>query len=207
MPKKRNLRSQSALKNADWPLSEEETFALMLDTQRQCFQADKTNSLPAFHAMACLLSYIWRKDENTPDRVSVPYWVVEVIGKGFMRYMDSAASGQTVGFGQAMQIEGGGQGKPPRIVQYLKEVGDMRIAQQIAVAKQAGVKVEAAVQDAADAYNLNHQTIRDIWSRLAGHAQKQLRRLRAAIEQQRMTGDPQHRAVATKPRPTRRTTS
>jgi hypothetical protein len=71
--------------------------------------------------------------------------------------------------------------------QYLKELRDIRIAQRIALAKEAGVKVEAAKQEAADAHNLDHKTVRDIWSRLARRASTQLQRLRMASERQGLT--------------------
>ncbi len=65
--------------------------------------------------------------------------------------------------GEAYGLEGGGQGKEPRIQRSLRQLRDIRIATAIARAGMKGVKIEAALQEQADETRLSVGQVRRIW--------------------------------------------
>jgi len=62
--------------------------------------------------------------------IQVPWWIVDILGRGWKRYMEGP-EGSTLG--EALGLEGGGQGKHPAKRKWAKDLRDLRLA--IAVAE------------------------------------------------------------------------
>ncbi len=62
--------------------------------------------------------------------IQVPWWIVDILGRGWCRYMDAPERST---FGDALGLEGGGQGKQPAKREWTKYLRDLRLA--IAVAE------------------------------------------------------------------------
>ncbi|KLK92651.1 hypothetical protein AA309_13260 [Microvirga vignae] len=175
----RGQQLESAWTDANWPFAAEQDLAIFLAMTREAFAADSTNSLPAFEALGYVASYYWRKDE-APESVTIPFWVVEVIVSGYQKYKAShtGPGGARLKFGEALQMEGHGQGKRPRIHDHLKQLRDIRIAIHLVLLEEKGWKIDAAIQELADRTGIHHTTVRDLWVRHAEQARKALRNFR-----------------------------
>ena len=147
----------------------ENELELCLDILRQQFETNPSHTLPAFEALTAIVSHAWLHDEHPPT-VTVPWWTAEILCEGFMRYRDSALTAAPITLGEAYGIEGGGQGKQPKIQESLRELRDIRIATGVAMREAEGQKIEAALQDAADASGLSLSHVRRIWENNRDHA-------------------------------------
>lgn len=174
---------ESPLKSEDWPLSLEEDLQLFLSVARTQYDADPTNPLPAIHAIAYVRSYYELAQIEPPENIEIPSWIIDVIAKGYWIYADSVEAESKISFGEALGIEGGGQGKGPKIKKYQKAMRDIRVATLIALRKESGVKIEAAIEEAAAATGRNHKTIYAIWGDHKDHARAALKHLRATQAQ------------------------
>lgn len=171
---------ESPLKGEHWPLTPEEELALFLEMEHAKLQADPSHALPAFQALTYVMASIWRQDEHpSPTHsVTVPMWAAETIAQGFMQYQDTAKQKYLITLGEAYGIEGGGQGKQPKIKAYLRQLRDIRIATQIAMREESGIKLEAALQEMADKTNLSLGNVRRVWERHSGIARSALSNFR-----------------------------
>lgn len=167
---------ESPWTDANWPFTAEQDRAVFLAIAQQAFATDGTNPLPAFEALAIVAPYYWRKGE-TPDSVTVPFWVVEAIVAGYKQYQAShtGSGGARLKFGEAFQVEGRGQGKRPRIHETMKQLRNIRLATHLVLFEELGWKIEAAVQELAAKTGIHHTTVRDIWAEHAGQAREALR--------------------------------
>ncbi len=96
-------------------------------------------SLSAFEALFLLRGF-WTFDAppgEYPDAehsahymIQVPWWIVDILGRGWCRYMDAPERST---FGEALGLEGGGQGKQPAKREWAKDLRDLSLA--IAVAE------------------------------------------------------------------------
>lgn len=171
---------ESPLALEDWPLTLEEELALFLHITHAQFDADQTNPLPAFQAIAYVRSYFERAQIELPASIEIPSWVIDVIAKGYWTYADSVEAGDGNSFGKALGIEGGGRGKSPKIKKYQKEMRDIRVAILIALREEGDVKIESAVEEAAASTGRDHKTMYPIWAKHKDHVRSALKRLRAA---------------------------
>lgn len=169
---------ESPLSDETWSLSDEESLALFLEVAREQFASDRTNPLPAFKAIGFVTSYYWQQG-TSPETIEIPLWAAETICSGFMQYWDEAkGAAPRQSFGEALGLEGGGQGRRPKILAYLKSWNDIQICLAIAFKDESGIKIEAAIQEIAGKRGLSYTTVRDIWSRHAEHARNALRNFR-----------------------------
>ena len=110
----------------------------------------------------------------------MPFWAVHALATGLNRYRDSHTDSKVGGksLGEAFEVEGG-QGKRPRIQKAIKEDRDRRIAIRLVFLEEVGVKMEAAIQQVADATGLSFKTVFNHWTRDAERARDALKRHRA----------------------------
>lgn len=135
------------------------------------FLSDTKNPQPAFQALAAVASYWWEEGEPSPTAmVKLPWWVIDVLASGYMLYQDAAEAGRTTTLGEAYNLEGGGQGKEPRIKQKLRFHRDLHIALYIAKRADDGVSREQAIAEMADHLQMGESTIRRIWSKYKDRA-------------------------------------
>ncbi len=96
-------------------------------------------SLSAFEALFLLRGF-WAFDappgeypdaeHSAHDMIPVPWWIVDILGRRWRRYMDAP---ERSSLGEALGLEGGGQGKQPAKREWEKYLRDLRLA--IAVAE------------------------------------------------------------------------
>ncbi len=84
-------------------------------------------------------------------------------------------------FGEAYGIEGGGQGKEPRISIDIREDRDIRIATTIASRKEQGIKIEASIQKMREETELSCSQVRRIWQRHRKEAVSAVRNLKTRV--------------------------
>jgi hypothetical protein len=180
MPKKGAI-PESPLQGEPWPLSLEQDLAAFLRMLEKRFRSDMSDPLPAFEALGYIAAYVWKTEKPSPCTLPIPWWVVETLAIGFMKYRESAESTAPVTLGEAYQLEGRGQGKEPRIQRGLRQLRDIRIATAIASAKTDGIKLEAAFQEQANKTKLSVAQIRRIWETNHRRASSALRNLRTRI--------------------------
>ncbi len=163
MPKKPKLPT-SPLAKEDWPLSPEEELDLYVDMERERFLKDPSHALPAFNALGYIAAKLWSPDGPTGDEfVRMPVWVLETLAEGFFRYRDAAKDGTAKTLGEAYCIEGGGQGKEPKILKDLRVLRDIRLATAIAIRNSQGEKIEALIHEMAERNGLSVGQVRRIW--------------------------------------------
>jgi hypothetical protein len=171
---------ESAWTDANWPFTAEQDLAVFLHLAREFFEAKPTSPLPAFEVLNYIACYYWRSD-RTPETVSVPFWAVEVIASGYNLYREghTGSSKAKPKFGEALGLEGGGQGKRPRIQDALNFRRNIRIAIHIVLLEEQGWKIEAALQKIADDSGIHPNTIRNVWAERAEQARRALRLFRS----------------------------
>ncbi len=173
---------ESPLKDEDWPLTRPEELILYLQMQRQLFEADRSNALPAFEALTYIATEIWGNGETPRDcAVTIPLWIVETLAEGFLRYRDAAENGPSKTFGEAYGIEGGGQGKEPRISIEIRKLRDIRLATTIASRKEQGIKIEASIQKMSEETELSCSQVRRIWQKHRKEAVSAVRNLKTRV--------------------------
>ena len=164
MPKKGSI-PKSPLTAIPWPFTREQDLAIFLKTLEEEFGEDGTNTLPAFEALSLIASKIWMSEKPPNNPIPIPWWIVDTLASGFCIYRESAMSTSSVPLGEAYNLQGGGQGKEPRINDRLRHLRDIRIATAIALAKADSVKIEASLQEQADTTGLSVGQIRRIWEK------------------------------------------
>lgn len=173
---------ESPLKDEDWPLTRPEELSLNLEMHRQLFEADRSHALPAFFALTYIVTEIWHNGETPRDcDVTIPLWIVETLAKGFLRYQNAAENGHSMTFGKAYGIEGGRQGKEPRISIELRKLRDIRLVTTIALSKEQGIKIEASIQQMSEETDLSCSQVRRIWQKHRIHAVSSVRNLKTRI--------------------------
>ena len=173
---------ESPLKDEDWPLTRPEELSLNLEMQRQRFEADRSHALPAFDALTYIVTEIWHNGETPRDcDVTIPLWIVETLAIDFLRYQDAAENGHSMTFGEAYGIEGGGQGKEPRILIEKRELRDIRLVTTIASRKEQGIKIEASIQEMSEETDLSCSQVRRIWQKHRTQAVTAIRNLKTRV--------------------------
>ena len=180
-PVTKNTRlPKSPLEDEQWPFTPEEELALFVEMEHQQLEAEPSHTLPAFNALAFIMAATWKREETgAPEaEVVLPKWVAETLAQGFFKYRDAAHASQKVSLDEAFCLEGRGQGRQPPIVREKVNVRDIRIAISIAKRKLDNVKIEAALQEMADATGLSLGQIRRIWEKHRKKALSALNNLR-----------------------------
>jgi len=173
---------ESPLKDEDWPWTRPEELHLYLQMQRQLFEANRSHALPAFDALTYIVTEIWDNAETPRDcAVTIPLWIVETLAGGFLRYRNAAESGRSVTFGEAYGIEGGGQGKEPRILIEFRKLRDIRVVTTIAFRKEQGIKIEASIQEMSEKTGLSRSQVRRIWQKHRKQAVSAVRNLKTRM--------------------------
>lgn len=179
MPKKTKILD-SPLDDENLPLTPEQELELFLQMEYERFRANPSNALPAFSALAYATTGHWQNKQTNSSKhtITLPIWVAEVLTEGFLRYFNAAEENSFISFGEAYRVEGGGQGKPPKILKEEKETRDIRIATMIAQHKLAGIKLESAFHELAAKTGLSRDHIRHIWEKHRKKALSALQNLR-----------------------------
>jgi hypothetical protein len=180
MPKKGAI-PESPLQGEPWPFTLEQDLAGFLTMLEKRFRSDTSDPLPAFEAIGYIAAYVWKTERPSPSTLQIPWWVVETLAIGFMKYRESAGSSTPMTLGEAYQLEGRGQGKQPRIQRGLRQLRDIRIATAIASAKANGIKIEAALQEQANKTKLSIGQVRRIWEANRRRASSAVRNFRTRI--------------------------
>src|SRR3954471_14296254 len=141
---------ESPLQSEPWPFTLEQDLAIFLKMLEERFQEDTSDPLPAFEALNYIAAYVWQSEDSSLQALQIPWWVVHALATGFNIYRRSAETTTPMTLGEAYSLEGGGQGKVPRVQRAVRELRDIRIAIAIAQAQEAGGKIEAALQNQAD---------------------------------------------------------
>jgi hypothetical protein len=161
--------------------SKEDQLNLMLQAWSAEFKADSTNALPAFEALASIVAYRWQSgDAGLSDSGIVPWWAVETLGAGYMKYRDAAIDGRTTKLGEAYGLEGGRQGAPRRIKKFLKERSGRNLALQTAIALEEEFSVEKAIAKVSEQSEVSDRTLWRYWQSFGEQARIALRNFRTA---------------------------
>jgi hypothetical protein len=164
MPKKGSF-PESPLQSASWPFMLEQDLAIFLTMLEDRFRKDRSDPLPAFEALSYVAAYVWRNENSSTRMLPIPWWVVQALAIGFSIYRDSAETSTPMTLGESFNLEGRGQGKEPRVQRAMRELRDIRIATAIALARAAGGKIEAALQDQAQKTRLSIGQVERIWEK------------------------------------------
>ena len=179
MPKQTNP-PDSPLENEEWPFTTDEDLTLFLEMEHQKLKDAPSHMLPAFNALAYIVTDVWRRKESRPPEQGVvfPKWVAEALAQGFLRYFDAAHRGEYISLGKAYGLEGRGQGEQPPIVGERNQTRDIRIVTTLAQRHLEGIKLEAALQEMADVTDLSLARVRHIWEKDGKRATAALKNLR-----------------------------
>lgn len=157
-------------------LSPAEELEEKLDTLHQMFRSDRSHVLPAFEAIQMIAACEWGREdglERIPmSGVEVPWWVVQALAIGFNRYTDARVNGRITKLGEAYGLEGGGQGKLPRVTQSARELSEQRLAMGIAKREQQGMALHDAIEAviAETGSSLSFKRVEEIWAKYSAHA-------------------------------------
>ena len=164
----------------DIPTSRDDLRRVFLDAYKAHFEQDTTNPLPAFDALESVIGYWWESGDEPKDGVvEVPYWALEIFVRGYHQYKDAHERRERMHFGEAFGIEGGGQGKQPRIRRHMVEGKDRNIALWIALDQEQGISREQAIANAAERIGVSEAAADCADRRFRDDATRQLERHRA----------------------------
>jgi hypothetical protein len=128
--------------------------------------------------MGLIAAYYWDGEESEPEHdVAVPWWVVQTLAIGFKTYEDSLGELAPKTLGETLGLEGGAQGKRPKMGAALQLRRDIRIALRIAIEEAIGVKIDSLVRELAVEAGLSDAQIRRIWSEKQAHARELVKTL------------------------------
>jgi hypothetical protein len=100
------------------------------------------------------------------SEIPVPWIWIRALGTAWGKYRTEGGP-----LGQAFGLEGGGQGKPPTIAKLEQVLNERAIARWIWSRVQEGrargkkIRIEDAIQDAAEKFDRSDVTIRRVWRR------------------------------------------
>ncbi len=136
-----------------------------MDTWKSKYENDSSNIIPALYGISAIACFYWQNPNKLGSpNVTVPFWAIEALSEGFMKYHQAKGSGRTTTLGEAFGLEGGGQGITPILKKTFKSDRNRKIALSIAIKIDGGISVEEAVNLVADEYDLSEKTIWPIWS-------------------------------------------
>lgn len=128
---------------------------------------DKFAVLAALESLA-VIGGCWRgygkfeaPEMKMEDMVPVPIWVLDTIGAGWIRYRAQNIPGRTLG--EALGLEGGGQGKRPAKEKWNAWFRDLGLARDLFGARQT-TTYEKAVAEVADRAGVSESTVARAWA-------------------------------------------
>lgn len=154
----------------DRDLSEGEQLASMLFTDQYLFEEDPTNTLPALDAITQIAVYRWRQEQTgiekmTPEHyVRVPWWVIQTVAVAFQQYARPERGEPRMTLGETFKIEGGGQGRWPKIKKWSQLKRDRRYAVSIALRYVKGSTIEIAIAELSEILDLSVDRLWEIWT-------------------------------------------
>ncbi|MEQ8666629.1 MAG: hypothetical protein RIC16_12990 [Rhodospirillales bacterium] len=168
----------SPLKDEPWPRSEQEELELQLFLLRDLFLQDSTSAYYALEVTLRIAALFWDRGQDLPDNILVPGWAVDVIAAGLAKYKEDYRTGESASFGKSFGVEAKGRGGQPAVAKADKMIRDIRICTRVAIAKEAGTKLDAVFTEIGEELELNWKTVQDIWLAHADHARDALKRFR-----------------------------
>jgi hypothetical protein len=169
---------ESPLTDEFWShLSMEQKLDWMLSIHRDQFNEDRSSAVLPLHALMLIFEYHAQKGESDETaKVAVPWWIVRAICIGITEYAEAFRQHAPKSLGEAMGIEGGGQGREPRWFGAERLTRDIRIALRLAFAEIRGEKLEAVKEGISKEASLSMSQVERIWSANS-------KRARAAVRQ------------------------
>ena len=145
-------------------MTSEDLRTVFIDLYRAQFELDTTNPLPAFDALSSLVAYWWERHE-VPESgtISIPWWAGEIIAAGYQTYCADQKEVRITKFGEAYGIEGGGQGKHPRIRRHMRVSKDRDLALWVALELEKNSTYENAVAETAERCDVSESNIARAW--------------------------------------------
>lgn len=126
----------------DSPLTEleselAENEELVLHNFARFIQYEKDASvLHALDAILATNALVHSEGQDNPHLlVRVPLWALNAISGRYASYSDAHIEDRSTKFGEAFGVEGGGQGKPPKIRSHLKEARNRSLCMTVAYEK------------------------------------------------------------------------
>jgi hypothetical protein len=148
-----------------FPSDRNEALAMILHGDRQRFLEDTTNALPALFALcASAVHHLMHTSPRPDDEVKVKWWALEVFFAGFMKYRDACKGKGSTTLDAAFGINGGGQGKEPKIKTDFRLRRDREIAIAIATNDAPADSVETRIAAAGSNYGIGAETVWRSWS-------------------------------------------
>lgn len=160
------------------------------------YASDPKTLYAAFESLERICQHWW-DDEVAAERpdpqfglpplscVPVPWWIVHLLGKAWMNYKP-APQGTTIG--EALGLEGGGQGKRPQRQLFETKLRDMNLALEVAhriesVADEGQREsVEKAIAEVAEQFGHKERRVRAAWDKEKGTVRKSLVRFHEQTE-------------------------
>ncbi len=160
-------------------MTNEDLRTVFVDAHRAHFELDTTNPLPAFDALSSIVSYWWERHE-VPESgtISIPWWAGEIIAWGYQIYRTAHLEGRSTKLGEAYGIEGGGQGKQPRIRRHMRVSKDRDLALWVALELEKNSTYENAVAETAERCGVSESNIARAWRDLGEPVKERLRQFR-----------------------------
>lgn len=160
-------------------MTSEDLRTVFVDAYRAHFELDTTNPLPAFDALSSLVVYWWERDE-VPESgtINVPWWAGEIIAAGYQIYRAAHKEGRSTKLGEAYGIEGGGQGKQPRIRRHMRVSKDRDLALWVALELEKNSTYENAVAETVERCGVSESKIARAWRDLGEPVKERLRQFR-----------------------------
>ena len=112
--------------------------------------------------------------------VVAPLWAIDTLGAGWMNYRSTNGGSRTLG--EALRIEGGGQGKARLKAAWNRWFRDLRLAGEVYRARQTKTYLDS-VAEVAEQHGVSDGTVKRAWSE---HGQQ----IRAAAASLRTSGSP-----------------
>jgi hypothetical protein len=146
-----------------------------LAAMRTHFESDRSTALLAFQAVALCVATQWGKEgPDGPLLIQVPYWAAQAIAIGFKNYEGAHESGRSTTFGEAFGVEGGGQGKQPKLDQNARDRREQLIVVEIVRHQRQGQPRKDAIELACNQFDIDERTAKRYLKRWETLAKRQL---------------------------------
>ena len=157
----------------------EDLRTVFVDAHRAHYERDKTNPLPAFDALSSIVCYWWERHEVPKNgMVCIPWWACEIIAAGYQTYRAAHIERRSTKFGEAYGVEGGGQGKPPRIRKHMRVTKDRDLALWVALELEKNGTYENAVAATVERCGVSESNVARAWSDWGETVEERLRQFR-----------------------------
>jgi len=190
-PKSRGPSDPSSTDELGVEIAGEDLRTVFVDLYRAHFELDTTNPLPAFDALSSIVSYWWERHE-VPESgmINIPWWAGEFIAAGYQIYRKAHRERRSTKFGEAYGVEGGGQGKQPRIRKHMRVSKDRDLALWVALELEKNGTNENAIAATAERSNVSESNVARAWSDWGASVQERLQRFRRDQASRSVDSDP-----------------